>query len=205
MAIDDFGTTQHFAYVLQLSLGIVFMLAAIPKLHHPAAFTRTLQDYELVPRAITRALAASVVAIEAFLAVAFLTGWMTAIAVPLAASVLLVFSAAVAVNLQRGRRVACGCFGGASERISLRSLVRLSMLLSALLLLAAMPTSPVTVDALIDEGRSAFAYLVQMGSVAAFLIIVAVWLLNLPELFFTPRHLCRHEAAHRREPSEEAA
>jgi hypothetical protein len=129
------------------------------------------------------------VAIECFLAFAFLTGWMTPAALLLAAATLLAFAAAVAINLRRGRRIPCGCFGGESERISGRSLVRLSMLLAAVLLLAVVPASRVTVTTLPENGLSALAYLVEAGSVALFLVLAGAWLLSLPELVFTLRQL----------------
>src|SRR5437667_182445 len=72
---SEFDLTRDFAYALQLSLGCVFLLAAIPKVSHPAAFARTVADYRLVPRAVARALAPVFIAAECFLALAFLTGW----------------------------------------------------------------------------------------------------------------------------------
>src|SRR5919197_3208035 len=115
---SEFDLTRNLAYALQLSLGCVFLLAAIPKVSHPAGFMRTVAEYRLVPRALARALAPMFIATECFLALAFLTGWLTRIALVLATSTLLAFSAAVATNLRRGHRVPCGCFGGGSGRLS---------------------------------------------------------------------------------------
>jgi hypothetical protein len=95
----------------------------------------------------------------------------------------------VATNLRRGRRVPCGCFGGESERISARSLVRLALLLAAVLVLAVVPTSPVTVGTLAANGASGLAYLAEVGSTALFVVLAGAWLLSLPELAFTLRQL----------------
>jgi Methylamine utilisation protein MauE len=187
--VSELDLTRDLAYSLQLSLGCVFLLAALPKLSRPGVFTRTIAEYRLVPRPIAGAVALVVIATECFLAFAFVTGWMTPAALLLAATTLLAFSAAVAINLRRGRRISCGCFGGESERISGRSLVRLSMLLAAVLLLAVVPASRVTLATLPESGPSALAYLVEVGGVALFLVLAGAWLLSLPELVFTLRQL----------------
>ena len=189
MPASEFDLTRDLAYALQLSLGCVFLLAAIPKVSHPAAFARTVAAYRLVPRRVARALAPLFVATECVLAAVFLTGWMTRIGLLLAAATLLAFSAAVAVNLRRGRQVACGCFGGEDERISARSLVRLALLLAVVLLLLVLAPAPVTIGTLAANGASALAYLAEVGSVALFLVLAGAWLLSLPELAFTLRHL----------------
>jgi Methylamine utilisation protein MauE len=181
--------TDQLSYALQLSLGVVFTAAALPKLRHPAAFARTVAGYRLLPRAPTGVLAFTVIAIESFLAVAFPTGWAIPIALPLAAVILTSFAVAVAINLRRGRRIPCGCFGGESEALSGRSLARLATLLGGVLLLAALGRSPLTAGKLASEGTSALAYLVQIGGVSAFLVLGVAWLLSLPELAFVLRRL----------------
>jgi hypothetical protein len=181
--------TEQLSYAVQLSLGVVFTAAALPKLRHPAAFARTVAGYRLVPRALTGVLAFIVIAIESFLAVAFPTGWAIPVTLPLAAVILTSFALAVAINLRRGRRVPCGCFGGESEAVSGRSLARLGTLLGGVLLLAALGRSPLTAGKLASEGASALAYLVQIGGVSAFLVLGVAWLLSLPELAFVLRRL----------------
>lgn len=187
MSLSDLDVAAHLSYALQLSLGIVFMFAAVPKLRHPTTFRRTIAAYRVLPRDLVPSFATLAIAIESFLALAFLTGWMVPIALSLAALILALFSVAVGINLRRGRRIPCGCFGGQNEDISSRSLSRLSMLLGAVLLLTLMRRSAVTVDTLVGEGVSALAYLVQAGGVAGFLILAGAWLLSLPELLFILR------------------
>lgn len=191
MTIPSLSLVRHLLYAVQLSLGIVFLLATITKLRHPSAFAWTVARYRLVPRRVTRATAFLFIATEAFLAFAFLTGWMREIALPLAAAILFAFSAAVGVNLRRGQRIPCGCFGGESERVSARSLVRLSMLIVAVLALEIVSPTPVTVGTLAREGASALAYLVQAGSLAVFLLLAAAWLLSPREVAFALRGLRR--------------
>jgi Methylamine utilisation protein MauE len=191
VTISGLDLVRHLSYAVELSLGIVFLLAAITKVRHPSAFVRTVARYRLVPGRMTRATAFLLIATEAFLAFAFLTGWTTEIALPLAAAVLVVFSIAAAVNLRRGRRIPCGCFGGETEHISARSLVRLAMLMAAVLALEVVPATPITVGKLAHEGASALAYLVQAGALAVFLVLAAAWVLSLREVAFVLRGLQR--------------
>lgn len=187
----DLDLARHLAYALQLGLGIVFLLAVIPKVRDPAAFSRTVVEYRVLPRALARALAPAMVVAELFLALSLLSGWLTGVAVPVAAVLLVVFAVAVATNVRRGQRVSCGCFGSASEPISPRSLVRLGLLLAGVVALVALPAPHVTFATLADEGVEVLAYVVSVAGVAAFLILAATWVLSLPELAFALRRLGR--------------
>ena len=189
VAISDLDATRHVTYAVQLSLGMVFAVSVLPKVRRPGAFVSSVSGYGLVPKQLVRATAFAVVAAEAALAAAFLTGWLVWAAIPLAAALLGCFLAAVAVNLKRGRHVPCGCFGGESERISARSLVRIALLLSAVAVLALTAAAPVTVGTLAGEGASALAYLVLAGGLALFLVLAATWLLSLREVAFVLRRL----------------
>jgi hypothetical protein len=181
--------TDQLSYALQLGLGVVFTAAALPKLRHPAAFARTVAGYRVLPRPSTTVFVLAAIASESFLAVAFPTGWAIPVALPLAAALLAIFAVAVAINLRRGRRIACGCFGGESESLSGRSLARLATLLGGVVLLVAFGRSPLTARELWSEGASALGYLVQVGGVSAFLLLAAAWLLSLRELAFVLRHV----------------
>jgi hypothetical protein len=176
----------HLAYGIQLSLGTVFLVAVVPKLRRPRAFAETVVRYGVVSAQRSHAIAVLLIAIESFLAFAFLSGWLLGVAVLLAAVTLIVFFGAVAVNLRRGRSIPCGCFGEADEHISGRSLIRLTGLLAAVIsvaLLAGFSRAPtVTIASLLSDGAAGFAYLVEMAGVAGFLIVAGMWLLNLPEL-----------------------
>jgi hypothetical protein len=176
----------HVVYALQLSLGIIFAAAAAPKLRSPTAFAAIVAGYGIAPRRLAPAIAAGVTAIETFLAFAFLSGALMAVAVPLAAVTLAAFTGAVAVNLRRDRRVPCGCFGDAAERISLRSLGRLAALLGALAILIVVSSvtgaATVTLESVVAAGAAGLEYLVAICGVSGFLIVVGMWLLNLPEL-----------------------
>jgi hypothetical protein len=177
--------TVHAAYTLQLGLGAVFLASAVPKLRHPLAAARMVREYRLVPSAVANAAAYALIAVESFLAVALLLGVLVTIALPVATAMLLAFLAAVGINLRRGRRIPCGCFGNPQEQISTRTVVRLLVLLASFMLLAALVASGVRVigvDVLIDQGSAGLTYALQIAGLAAFLILATLWLLHLPEV-----------------------
>jgi len=189
---SDVALVQQLAYALQLGLGVVFSVAAVPKLRRPTDFARTVAGYKLLPSRLIAVATTGLIAVESFLAIAFLSGWMRGVALPLAMFILVVFAIGVAINLRRGKRIACGCFGSGGEPISARSLVRLSILLTAVVLLAVMPASTTTVATLTERGLAGATYLVQVGGTTCFLLLAATWMLSLPEVSFTLRHLRRN-------------
>lgn len=191
------GQTAHFllphlAFALQLSLGFVFLLSTLPKLRRPMEFAQSVVEYRILPAKIASIVALALIPLEAFLMVAFLTGWRTDAAFPIALVMLSIFTIAVGINIRRGRRIACGCFGSASEQISRRTLARLLVLLTVVLLLFAFRSragiSVLNLAVLMAAG-STWIYLLQAVMLALFLILLAAWLLNLPELVFLVRTL----------------
>jgi hypothetical protein len=170
----------------------VFLLAVVSKLRHPAAFARTVIDYGLLPRRVAGAVAAGLITLESFLASSLLAGWLLTIAGPLAAGTFFSFATAVGVNLGRRRDVRCGCFGGLSERISSRTLIRLGLLLAgsvSLIALTAVAPDPPTIQTLISVGAPALAYLLEIGVVATSLVFASLWLLDLPAALVVLRQL----------------
>jgi hypothetical protein len=190
---SQLGAADHLAHALQLSLGTVFLLAAIPKARHPREFMRVVEEYRIAPQRVAGALAACTIVLESFLALAFLTGSMFEKSLALAAALLVTLTAGVAINLHRGRRISCGCFGDPAERISARSLARLMIMLLAVFALATIDASPLTFGTIAPAGQSALASLIVNCAMAAFLTAVAIWALSLPELAFTLRRLRRTE------------
>jgi methylamine utilization protein MauE len=171
---------QTAAAILQLVLGAVFLLSVLPKLRDPSSFVRAVERYGLLPAGAVPATAFAVIAIEVFLAGALLTGSLAGIALPLTILLLVAFLVAVWINLDRGRKVPCGCFGDRSEIISGRVLVRLVLLLIAATLLTIL-NLVVGVD-LRTPGALGLQSTLGIAGLAAFVIIASLWLLSLPEL-----------------------
>jgi hypothetical protein len=189
---NPISSLSYLIFALQLSLGIVFLLSVLPKLRHPRTFAQNVVEYKILSTELAYWFGLVLIPLEIFLALAFLTGWLADIALPLAIVMLVVFHVAVGLNLRRGRQIACGCFGDASEQISPRTQVRLFLLLMiSLLLLLSRNIGYVwlyTLDA-IAANISILRDLLLTIFLATFLILLANWLLSLPELLFFVRHL----------------
>jgi hypothetical protein len=124
-------------------LALLFAVAVIHKIRDWEHFRTTLANYRLAPAVVTPALAAVIVVVEAIIVIGCIAPASRGTAVLLASALLLVYAAAMATNLLRGRAmVDCGC-GGFGQRQPLEWwMVRRNVLLAAIGLLAALPITP---------------------------------------------------------------
>jgi Methylamine utilisation protein MauE len=125
---------------LRAGLSLLFVVAAGHKLRDLARFRATLADYRLLPDAIVPPGAAAVAGGELAVALALAIPRLRAAGLLAAAAVLLVYGAAIAVNLVRGRRhIDCGCAGPAVRRPISGWLVARNALLAAVALAGLAP------------------------------------------------------------------
>jgi uncharacterized membrane protein YphA (DoxX/SURF4 family) len=130
----------------EVALGVIFILAALPKIADPPAFAHMIYNYRMLPGPLVNVLALFLPWLELFAGAALVLGiWRrpAGIAVGL---LLVVFVAAIAFNLTRGHAVDCGCFDVQAAGKSREELLRdmgwvlardLGMLLLAAISLAA--------------------------------------------------------------------
>jgi len=131
-----------FSWVLRAGLALLLGVAAIHKAQDLRAFSDTLRDYRVAPAAAVGILAPLIVSSEAGIAIALLLPGAAAFAAPLCGGLLLVYSAAIATNLARGRRhIDCGCLGPRSRQPISGWLLARNGVLVAASLLAAVPGS----------------------------------------------------------------
>jgi hypothetical protein len=125
-----------FAVTLRAGLGLLFLSAAAHKLRDRAAFRATLSEYRLLPEGSIGAAVGLLIALELAAALALLVPAGAWPGVALAAGLLAAYTAAIAVNLARGRRdLDCGCLGAALRQpIGSGVIVRNGVLLFAALL-----------------------------------------------------------------------
>jgi uncharacterized membrane protein YphA (DoxX/SURF4 family) len=95
---------------VQIGLGAIFVVAAIPKIADPPSFTHMIYNYRLVPGFAVNALALVMPWVELLTGLALILGVWPREAAALAGLLLLVFIAAIGLNLARGHAVDCGCF-----------------------------------------------------------------------------------------------
>jgi uncharacterized membrane protein YphA (DoxX/SURF4 family) len=94
---------------VQIALGAIFVVAALPKILDPPSFAHMIYNYKLVPGAAINALALVMPWVELLVGLALILGVWPREAASLAGLLLFVFIAAITVNLGRGRAVDCGC------------------------------------------------------------------------------------------------
>ena len=141
---------------LRAALALLLAVAAAHKLRDVAAFQATFADYRLVPDALGRPLALLVPFVETAAALLLLAPATSALGKVGAAALLVVYAAAVGVNLARGRRhIDCGCAGPYARRPIGGGLVVRNLVLAAVALatLAPVRLRPlVWIDALTVSG-----------------------------------------------------
>lgn len=108
------------AAIMTLSLAALWLAAGWHKLADLKVFERSLEAYDIVPRAMLPLLAQVLPIMEIVLAAGLLIAATRPAAGALGALLLLAYGAAIALNLHRGRRnLDCGCMGfGARPQIS---------------------------------------------------------------------------------------
>lgn len=108
----DILTDSAVRLALRLALAAMFATAALHKLRDPRRFAETLRNYRTLPEAAAPPAAAALVVGELAVAAALVLPTPVALGATGALSLLAVYSAAVGVNLARGRRdIDCGCLG----------------------------------------------------------------------------------------------
>lgn len=133
------------ALVARLCLGLFFLQSALGKIANPRRFIQGAIDYRVVPERIARVLGALLPWGELGLAGALLLGFALPLTGIVAAFLLLCFTAAIAINLRRGRAIRCHCYGIADTPTIGWGMVGRNLLL--LLLAAATTLGPPAVGA----------------------------------------------------------
>jgi hypothetical protein len=168
--------------VVQLAIGIVFLLSTPGKLIDPKGFARGMVEYRIVPKSVALFGAIPVIVTEIFLTVSHLTGWLLRFAVPVGLAMLLMFSIAVSINLWKGRALRCFCFGASDgELISKRTLIRLLLLLGGEIYVFTGLNSLTTIRVLQLDRIESFAHLCVALFWAGFLLVAGGWLLSLSD------------------------
>ncbi|UCE85051.1 MAG: DoxX family membrane protein [Deltaproteobacteria bacterium] len=149
---------------VRLALGLLLLGSSWHKLRHGAHFHAALEQYRVLPSRSTRAAAAALTAAELCVGIALFAGVAPRLAALAAAALLGSYSAAIAVNLARGRRdIDCGCAGPGARRPLSEGLLARNAVLIFGAALCALPSGArplVWVDALtVTAGVAALALL----------------------------------------------
>jgi putative oxidoreductase len=96
---------------VQFVLAAFFVVAGISKIVDPPGFAHEIHNYKMMPGALVNAMALILPWLEVVTGAALFLGIVRRTATKILAVLLLVFIAALGVNLARGHPVDCGCFG----------------------------------------------------------------------------------------------
>lgn len=96
--------------VLMLSLGSIFVYAALDKISHPQAFAEIIHNYQILPGSLINVTAIILPWLEIIIGLLLITGRFMPGAASLCTLLLAAFWAALLFNLARGVDINCGCF-----------------------------------------------------------------------------------------------
>jgi uncharacterized membrane protein YphA (DoxX/SURF4 family) len=101
---------------VQFVLAAFFVVAGLAKIADPPGFAHEIHNYGLVPAAAVNAMALVLPWLEVVTGVALFLGIARRSAARILGFLLVVFIAALSINLARGKAVDCGCFGTAAGK-----------------------------------------------------------------------------------------
>jgi Methylamine utilisation protein MauE len=168
--------------VIQLVIGSVLLFSSLGKWRDPMGFAQGVANYDVLPDRLAVIFGLLLVPLETVVAVSHLTGWWISATVFLGLAMFGSFAVAVAINLRRGRSLPCYCFGDRkNETISPQTLARLLLLIAGegllLLSLQTSGTANLVYYQLATPQEFGFALFWT-----AFVVVVAMWVLGLPDL-----------------------
>ena len=95
---------------VQIVLGIIFLVAAWPKIVDPPSFAHLIYNYRILPAGLINITALTMPWLEILAGLALVLGIWVKPARWLIAAMLVVFILAIAFNLMRDNAIDCGCF-----------------------------------------------------------------------------------------------
>ncbi len=108
--LSDWLTHPWLTVRVQIGLGAIFLVAALPKIADPPSFAHMVYNYRALPGFAVNALALVMPWVEFLAGLALILGVWRREAAALTGLLLLVFIAAIGFNVARGHAVDCGCF-----------------------------------------------------------------------------------------------
>lgn len=113
--------------IARLYLSVVFLTASYHKILNPASFALDVATYQILPLELVNLMAIVLPWLELVAALMLLLAWRTRAAALLITGMMLMFTAAIAIALEKGLDMSCGCFasqGAEEDPISWRTIGR---------------------------------------------------------------------------------
>ena len=146
------GVDPVIDWVARLALALLLGTAASHKLLNPSGFAATVRDYRVLPAMLTGVAASFLAVAELATAISLLVPAADPVGPAAALALIALYTAAIGINLARGRRqLDCGCLGPAKRQPIAPWLLLRNGLLAfgpVLILLGAAPRGMSWVDAI---------------------------------------------------------
>jgi uncharacterized membrane protein YphA (DoxX/SURF4 family) len=113
--VKRFLTSPWLTIRVQLALGAIFVIAAIPKIADPPSFAHMIYNYRLVPGSLINLSALVMPWVELLAGLALILGVWKVAARNVVGILLAVFIIAISINLARDNAIDCGCFNVADR------------------------------------------------------------------------------------------
>ncbi len=156
-------------YACRFFVALILIVAGASKLFQVKEFERAVASYQLLPKAFSRPVAIWLPRVELCAGLMLAFGVALVPVAYLTASLLAVFSAAVSINLIRGKEMSCNCFGASTpEKMTWLTVVRNLLLICMALSVALVP--PVALAAWPASGGASTATAVTPWAVLAMLV-----------------------------------
>lgn len=95
---------------VQIALGAIFIVAALPKIADPPSFAHMIYNYRVLPGALINISALVMPWVEVLAGLALILGIWVRPARWIITLLLITFMIAITINLGRGNAIDCGCF-----------------------------------------------------------------------------------------------
>jgi uncharacterized membrane protein YphA (DoxX/SURF4 family) len=110
MNMKQYLTHPWLTIRVQIALGLIFVVAALPKLTDPPSFAHMIYNYRILPAGLINVSALIMPWVEVLCGLALILGVWTRAARSVIALLLVTFILAISWNLLRGNAIDCGCF-----------------------------------------------------------------------------------------------
>lgn len=97
-------------FMLRVILGGLFIYASLHKIHDAVRFKDAVGNYEILPYWIVNVTAITIPWLEFMIGILLIAGVIVRACTIVNCSLLLLFNAAIGINIVRGIEIYCGCF-----------------------------------------------------------------------------------------------
>lgn len=109
---------------VQIALGIIFVVAAWPKIVDPPSFAHMIYNYRILPAGLINISALVMPWVELVIGLCLILGVWVRPARWIVAAMLVVFMIAISINLARGNAIDCGCFDTSAANLTYEERIR---------------------------------------------------------------------------------